>query len=99
MRHDSISLAKAKINENPIGDLWAIFLYVKLSKCFMAAPKTTEVISVSKVKDIVSILDDKKVVVVTHLKDIDGISSVAIAMNVFGERLSNVVFSDFEVDA
>ena len=65
----------------------------------MAAPKTTEVISVSKVKDIASILDDKKVVVVTHLKDIDGISSVAIAMNVFGERLSNVVFSDFEVDA
>jgi len=65
----------------------------------MAAPKTTEVISVSKVKDIASLLDDKKVVVVTHLKDIDGIASAAIAMNVFGERLSGVIFSDFEVDA
>jgi len=65
----------------------------------MAAPKTTEVISVSKVKDIASLLDDKKVVVVTHLKDIDGIASAAIAMNVFGERLIGVVFSDFEVDA
>jgi len=65
----------------------------------MAAPKTTYVISVSKVKDIASLLNDKNVVVVTHLKDIDGISSAAIAMNVFGEMLSSVVFSDFEVDA
>jgi len=65
----------------------------------MAAPKTTDVISVSKVKDIASLLNDKNVVVVTHLKDIDGITSAAIAMNVFGEMLSSVVFSDFEVDA
>ena len=65
----------------------------------MNAPKTMEGISISKAKDIASLLDDKKVVVVTHLKDIDGIASASIAMNVFGEMLSSVVFSDYEVDA
>jgi len=65
----------------------------------MDTTNTIEVISISKAKDIVSLLDDKKVVVVTHLKDIDGISCAAIAMDVFGERLSSVVFSDFEVDS
>jgi len=54
---------------------------------------------ISKTTDMKRLLDKRKVVVVTHLKDIDGIASAAIAMNVFGEMLSSVVFSDFEVDA
>ncbi|MFP3215521.1 MAG: DHH family phosphoesterase [Candidatus Micrarchaeota archaeon] len=56
-------------------------------------------ISISKTADMKGLLDNRNVIVVTHLKDIDGIASAAIAMNVFGERLSGVVFSDFEVDA
>ncbi|MFP3278958.1 MAG: DHH family phosphoesterase [Candidatus Micrarchaeota archaeon] len=56
-------------------------------------------ISISKTTDMKGLLDNRNVIVVTHLKDIDGIASAAIAMNVFGERLSGVVFSDFEFDA
>jgi len=54
---------------------------------------------ISKTTDMKRLLNNRDVIVVTHLKDIDGISSAAIAMNVFGEMLSSVVFSDFEVDA
>jgi len=54
---------------------------------------------ISKTTDMKNLLYNRKVVLVTHLKDIDGMASAAIAMNVFGEMLSSVVFSDFEVDA
>jgi len=55
-----------------------------------------EEISISKTTDMEGLLDNRNVIVVTHLKDIDGIASAAILMNVFGERISDVVFSDFE---
>ena len=58
-----------------------------------------EGISISKTTDMKGLLDNRNVIVVTHLKDIDGIASAAILMNVFGERISDVVFSDFELDA
>jgi len=54
---------------------------------------------ISKTTDMKRLLNNREVVVVTHLKDIDGVASAAIAMNVFGKRLSSVIFSDFEVDA
>ena len=56
------------------------------------------VMEIPKTTDMKRLLNNREVVVVTHLKDIDGIASAAIAMNVFGKRLSGVVFSDFEVD-
>lgn len=53
----------------------------------------------SKTTDIVKLLDSKSVIVVTHLKDMDGMCSAAISMHLFGERIAGVAFSDFEYDA
>ncbi|MGC8687756.1 MAG: DHH family phosphoesterase [Candidatus Micrarchaeia archaeon] len=45
------------------------------------------------------IIDGKDIVSVTHLKDVDGISSAAILKHVFGSRVKEVIFSDFEKKA
>jgi len=54
---------------------------------------------VQKTSDITEIVDNRDIIVVTHQKDMDGMCSAAIAIDLFGSRISRVMFSDFELPA